>query len=204
MDEVTRRKYFSYNDAAHLIKCILKVLVQLDEKKVVHGNLKPESILLGQNETFERIKVTDFEGGFPVGSKMAKSSAPYYMAPELMLGQMTPKSDVWSVGVLAFLILSGVPPLRDDDENSVYDKVARGKFSFEDPSWAAVPNPAKDFILRSLRKDPKYRISAKEGLQHPWIRDADKPDPKSKEISKDAMSLLTRFNDSKILKQATY
>jgi calcium-dependent protein kinase len=99
---------------ALLIQAILKALAYLESKEITHGNLKPESILIGPNEPFEKIQINDFEGGYPLDSKSSRENPPYCLAPEALTHKLEPKSDIWSVGVITFILLSGIPPLDDD------------------------------------------------------------------------------------------
>ncbi|EAZ51204.1 hypothetical protein [Cryptosporidium parvum Iowa II] len=100
----------------------------------------------------------------------------YYIAPEILLGKgYDDKCDIWSIGVMAHILLCGVPPFAGNTDTEIIEKVRRGSVSFSESIWSQVSTQAKDFLLQLLNKNPSERISAFQALQHPWLRSWDTP-----------------------------
>ena len=171
-DEIVSRGKFTENDAALLMKQVLSCINYCHKNKIVHRDLKPENILLEQNKAFDQIKIIDFGTSlvFDENSTLnEKLGTPYYIAPEVLAKAYGPKCDIWSCGVITYIVLSGIPPFNGSSDQEIMKKVKIGKFSFSDPVWNSISDKAKDFITTLLTKDPKQRPTAEEALQHPWI-----------------------------------
>jgi len=111
--------------------------------------LKPENILLEQNKEFDQIKIIDFGTSLvydPNKKLDEKLGTPYYIAPEVLGKSYGSKCDIWSIGVIVYIVLSGVPPFNGKDDQEIMKAVRKGKFSFSDSCWSKVSNQAKDFI----------------------------------------------------------
>lgn len=118
-----------------------------------------------------QIKVTDFGTSMLIDPKGRKpdTSEPYFFAPEALLKQACDKSDIWSVGVITYMMLCGDPPFNGVDEYEITKSIRIGKFSFDGTKWAAISERAKDLISKMLAFKPSDRLSAEEALRHPWI-----------------------------------
>lgn len=101
-----------------------------------------------------------------------KLGTPYYIAPEVLEENYGPKCDVWSCGVITYILLSGIPPFNGSNDNEIIQRVKLGKFSFHEKNWKDISENAKDFISQLLIKDPSKRPSAEDALNHPWIQEA--------------------------------
>lgn len=100
----------------------------------------------------------------------------YYIAPEILLGKgYDDKCDIWSIGVMAHILLSGVPPFSGNTDTEIIEEVKKGSVSFSESVWSQISTRAKDFLLQLLNKNPSERISAFQALQHPWLRSWDTP-----------------------------
>lgn len=100
----------------------------------------------------------------------------YYIAPEILLGKgYDDKCDIWSIGVMAHILLCGVPPFAGNTDTEIIERVRRGSVSFSESIWSQISTQAKDFLLQLLNKNPSERISAFQALQHPWLRSWDTP-----------------------------
>jgi calcium-dependent protein kinase len=175
----------------------------------VHRDLKPENILLEQNKEFDQIKIIDFGTSLVVdeGKRLdEKLGTPYYIAPEVLAKSYTSKCDIWSCGVITYIVLSGIPPFNGASDQEIMKKVKTGKFSFSDPIWNNISDLAKDFITQLLTKDQNKRPSAEQALKHPWIEQANAltKENVSNEVAMSALTNLQNFNAASKLKQATY
>ena len=97
---------------------------------------------------------------------------PYYIAPEVLKNRYDEKCDIWSIGVITFIILSGIPPFNGASDQEIMKKVKLGKFNFNDPAWKGISDNCKDFITKLLTLDQNKRPSADEALKHPWLESA--------------------------------
>jgi calcium-dependent protein kinase len=107
----------------------------------MHRDLKPENILLEQNKEFDQIKIIDFGTSVSFSEDSVlneKLGTPYYIAPEVLAKNYGPKCDLWSCGVITYIILSGIPPFNGASDQEIMKKVKLGKFSFSDPVWASI------------------------------------------------------------------
>jgi len=153
---------------------VLSCVNYCHSKNIVHRDLKPENILLEQNKDFDQIKIIDFGTSLvfdPSKRLDEKLGTPYYIAPEVLNKSYNEKCDLWSCGVISYIILSGQPPFNGASDQEIMKKVRAGKFAFSDTCWAAISDKAKDFISQLLIVDIDSRPSASEALQHPWIRE---------------------------------
>lgn len=177
LDRVTSVGVFSEPEAAHIIRQVLEGVAYLHRKGIVHRDLKLENLLLVDDSPKAHIKIADF-GLSKVFSKDTTLStvcgSPQYMAPELlMMGdqvqEYSPAVDVWSVGVILFILLAGYSPFDDQNDAALFAKIKTGKYDDDDPIWDNVSEGAKDLVARMLTVDAEARLSAQECLQHPWL-----------------------------------
>ncbi|ORM39641.1 Calcium-dependent protein kinase 4 [Babesia sp. Xinjiang] len=171
-DEIVSRKCFSENDAAKIIKQVLSGINYMHKQKVVHRDLKPENLLLESKSPNANIKIIDFglSTHCDVNSKMKdKIGTAYYIAPDVLKGVYDSKCDIWSVGVILYILLCGFPPFNGANESEIIKKVQTGKYTFDMPQWRKVSESAKDLIARMITYNPAKRISAAEALEHHWL-----------------------------------
>ena len=93
----------------------------------------------------------------------------YYIAPEVLKGEYTEKCDLWSIGVIVYIMLSGKPPFAGKSDEAIIERVKEGAYSLADKEWTNVTSEAKDFIKALMQKDVRLRLSATEAISHPWI-----------------------------------
>lgn len=128
--------------------------------------------MLEQNKDFDQIKIIDFGTSlvYDEGKSLdEKLGTPYYIAPEVLNKKYNEKCDIWSCGVILYIILSGQPPFNGQSDQEIMKKVRIGKFSYADPCWSNISDKAKDMINQLLTYDADKRPSASNSLQHPWI-----------------------------------
>lgn len=128
---------------------------------------------------------------------------PYYIAPEVLNKKYNEKCDIWSCGVILYILLSGMPPFNGQSDQEIMKKVRVGKFSFSDPCWANCSDKAKDLITKLLTYDCDQRPSAEAALQHPWITEMSSQAVDSS-VAMGALTNLKTFRADQKLKQATF
>jgi len=168
--------HFSERDAAKLVLCILDAIAYChDQKGIVHRDLKPENFLFSSKEEDAVIKIIDFglsrHDDVKAGIMNTKVGTPYYVAPEVLNREYTKSCDIWSIGVITYILLCGYPPFYGDTDNQIFDSVRTGRFDFPSPDWDGISESAKDFICSLLKREPSKRLSAAEALKHPWIKE---------------------------------
>ncbi|QCE01575.1 calcium-dependent protein kinase [Vigna unguiculata] len=126
------------------------------------------------------LKATDF--GLSVFYKQGEVfkdivGSAYYIAPEVLKRKYGPEVDIWSIGVMLYILLSGVPPFWAESENGIFKAILRGHIDFTSDPWPSISPAAKDLVRKMLNSDPRQRLTAYEVLNHPWIKeDGEAPD----------------------------
>jgi|Transcript_15616 serine/threonine protein kinase len=171
-DRIVQRVYYSEKEARDLVWVLLDVLHHLHGKKIAHRDLKPENLLLKSTHNDHDIKLADF--GFATECKKPLRDlcgTPAYVAPEIIREKPYGlEVDMWSCGVIVFILLGGYPPF--DDANGVsdmYAQIKRGAFTFDERYWSSVSSEAQLFIKSLLQVDPSKRPSAAAAMNHDWF-----------------------------------
>ncbi|ESW30539.1 hypothetical protein PHAVU_002G161200 [Phaseolus vulgaris] len=180
-DRIIAKGHYSERAAADLCRQIATVIHDCHSMGVMHRDLKPENFLFLGKEENSPLKATDF--GLSVFFKPGDVfkdlvGSAYYVAPEVLRKSYGPEADIWSAGVILFILLSGVPPFRAGNEQGIFDAILLGYINFASDHWSSISSSAKDLVKNMLRADPKKRLSAVEVLNHPWLREdgaSDKP-----------------------------
>ncbi|WOK91738.1 calcium-dependent protein kinase 17 [Canna indica] len=172
-DRIIQKGHYSEKAAAELARVIVGVVQTCHSLGVMHRDLKPENFLFVNRKENSPLKAIDF--GLSIFFKPGDTftdvvGSPYYVAPEVLLKHYGPEADVWSAGVIVYILLSGVPPFWDETEQGVFQEVLRGELDFSSNPWPSISDSAKDLIRRILVRDPKRRLTAHEVLCHPWVR----------------------------------
>jgi len=165
---------FSEFEAATLMKQVLTCVASLHEEHgVVHRDIKPENLLLARaDKGLDHVVLIDYglSRFFEPGQRlMTRVGTVYYTAPEVWAERYDNKCDVFSCGVLLYVLLCLYTPFDGDDDNDILRKVMRGKFTFPEEEWGSVSDEAKDFVKKLMSKYPRRRPSAREALQHEWF-----------------------------------
>ncbi|CAD8052575.1 unnamed protein product [Paramecium primaurelia] len=200
-DRIKKMSSFSESIAADYIRQILLATLHCHEQNIVHRDLKPENIIFISEDPQSQLKVIDFGTSRKFDNQKVMSKrlgTPYYIAPEVLGHSYTEKCDIWSCGVILYILLCGYPPFVGKTENQILDRVKLGKFTFDPEDWETVSKEAKEFITKLLRMDPNKRLSAKQALDDPWLA---KYAP-STQVNKKALNNLRQFQAETILKQA--
>ncbi|KAG6737229.1 hypothetical protein POTOM_058742 [Populus tomentosa] len=201
-DRIVKKGHYSEKEAAKLMKTIVGVVETCHSLGVMHRDLKPENFLLHSVEEDAPLKATDF--GLSVFYKPGETfcdvvGSPYYVAPEVLRKHYGPEADVWSAGIILYILLSGVPPFWAETEIGIFKQILQGKLDFESEPWPSISDSAKDLIRKMLERNPKKRLSAHEVLCHPWIVD-DRIAP-DKPLDSAVLSRLKQFSAMNKLKK---
>ena len=175
-DKIQSNKCLNEKVAGYVMKQILSAVEFCHKNKIIHRDLKPENILIESEEEvrkeFFSIKIIDFGTSDKlVKGKMLKKQigTPLYIAPEVLEGDYNEKCDLWSCGVILYMMLCGEAPFKGDTDEEIYSSIRRGIINFNQEEWDYISNDAKDLIKKLLTIDFNQRISAKEALNHSWI-----------------------------------
>ncbi|KAJ0264902.1 Calcium-dependent protein kinase 27 [Hirschfeldia incana] len=195
-DRISAHSYYSEKDAAGIFKSIVNAVQICHSMNVIHRDLKPENFLFSsEDEESAELKAIDFGCSVYIkeGVELKESvGSLYYIAPEVLREERYGKEiDIWSAGVILYLLLSGKPPFINDDE------IKDGRIDFDSQPWPCISSSAKDLIKKMLNKKQKERISAANVLEHPWIL-SEAPD---KPIDGIVLSRLKQFRAMNKLKK---
>lgn len=161
------------SEAAHVVRQVLMALSHLHSHQVAHLDIKPENILLSTPPPMPSIKLIDLGLSHrlvPGSEHRALFGTPEFVAPEIVNYEpLSLGTDLWAVGVLTYILLSGASPFLGEDKQETYANVAACQYQFDNEYFSNVSEIAKDFIRSLLIKDPKERGSAESCLKHPWI-----------------------------------
>ncbi|KAK4522735.1 hypothetical protein GAYE_PCTG14G0625 [Galdieria yellowstonensis] len=143
-------------------------------KHVVHRDLKPENFVFENRSPDAKLKLIDFGLATIMASPSSTfrtiCGSPSYVAPEILYQRpYTYKVDVWSLGVIIYILLAGYPPFEAKDEKELFHRIKHEPVRMEGKEWDAISSEAKHFLASLLEKDPRKRPSCEECLQHPWI-----------------------------------
>ncbi|XP_040184703.1 serine/threonine-protein kinase H1 isoform X1 [Rana temporaria] len=174
-DRIIAKGSFTERDATHVLQMVLEGVKYLHTLGITHRDLKPENLLYYHPGTDSKIMITDF--GLASARKKGDDclmkttcGTPEYIAPEILVRKpYTNSVDMWALGVISYILLSGTMPFEDDNRTRLYRQILKGKYSYSGEPWPSVSNLAKDFIDRLLMVEPSERMTASQALKHPWI-----------------------------------
>ncbi|KAJ9561895.1 hypothetical protein OSB04_007055 [Centaurea solstitialis] len=176
LDRILSKKDSRYTekDAAIVVRQMLKVAAQCHLHGLVHRDMKPENFLFKSPKEDSHLKATDFglSDFIRPGKKFTDIvGSAYYVAPEVLKRKSGPESDVWSIGVITYILLCGRRPFWDKTEDGIFKEVLRNKPDFRRKPWPNISTSARDFVKKLLVKDPRARLTAAQALSHPWVRE---------------------------------
>eukprot|EP00258_Populus_trichocarpa_P048203 XP_024464222.1 CDPK-related kinase 5 isoform X4 [Populus trichocarpa] len=171
---LSRGGKYSEDDAKAVMVQILNVIAFCHLQGVVHRDLNLENFLYTSKEENSKLKVIDFglsDFARPDERLDDIVGSICYVAPEVLHRSYSFEADVWSIGVIAYILLCGSRPFWARTESGLFLEILKADPSFDEAPWLALSLEAKDFVKRLLNKDPRKRITAAQALSHPWIRD---------------------------------
>lgn len=198
-----REGNFNESEAAEMMAKLLKAVNHCHSMNIAHRDIKPENILITEDGD---LKLIDFGLSKQVKNKKMKTivGTPYYIAPEVLQGKYGLKCDVWSLGVIMYILLSGYLPFGGSGAAEVFEKVSEGKYSFSQKEWKKVSKEGMDLIEHMLEVDTKKRYTAEQCLKHKWFAVAkeNKHDQDKDPLDADVLKNLVQFKGSSTLKKA--
>ena len=172
-DRIVTKSYYNEKEARKTCKILLEAIDYCHERRVAHRDLKPENLLLRSETDDSSIKIADFGFAKIVRSPQSlktQCGTPGYVAPEILTGTPYDESaDMWSVGVILYILLGGYPPFIDDNQRKLFRKIRKGEYEFHEEYWAPVSMDAKNLISNLLCVKAERRLTAREALQSNWI-----------------------------------
>lgn len=173
-DRIVAKAYYSEKEARDVCKTVLEAIGYCHKNHVAHRDLKPENLLLLSTEDDSTVKIADFgfaKKVYAPQSLTTQCGTPGYVAPEILEGiPYDTRADMWSVGVILYILLGGYPPFIENNQRDLFRKIRRGEYEFHDEYWGTVTPEAKDLISSLLTVDPNTRLNAAGALENAWIR----------------------------------
>lgn len=203
-DRIVHKSKYSEKEARDLIRSLLGTLDYIHSKNIVHRDLKPENLLLPSETIDTDVKFADFGFAKRVENLLPNEcpcGSPGYVAPEVL--KSVPygcEVDVWSMGVICYVLLAGYPPFYDEDQAKLFKKIKQGKFRFHNDYWKHVSPEACDLITNMLTVNQKKRWTTKQLLQHKWLK-MDDALLQGKDLSS-SVTVMKKFNARRRLRAA--
>jgi len=174
-DQIVERGSYSESDAAALIRQILEGIDYMHKHGVVHRDLKPENLLCSNTSAQpSNIKIADFglSKDVETGNLQTSCGTPSYVAPEVLMGgNYDSEVDIWSIGVITYVLLCGFTPFYGDNQRQLFERILHAQFDFPSPEWDDISPAAKDFVKKMLVVNPAQRLTASQALAHQWIQE---------------------------------
>lgn len=192
-DRIGKKKSYNEADARDLVVKMLKAVAFCHKRRIAHCDMKPKNLLLMSDDNDSFIKLADF--GFAARVHRPKSltkqcGTPFFVAPEILSRKpYDHQSDMWSVGCIVYLLLSGNLPFLGRSQKELFRKIVAGRYEFREEDWKDISDDAKDMVERLLVLAPDDRMTADAALRHPWLK-----------LSKDRLSMIGLQGTSQRLK----
>ena len=173
-DRIVAKGNYSEKDAATCMSQLCQALDYLHTKKIVHRDLKPENLLYASPADDANLKVADFGlARMLTAGDMMKTACgtPGYVAPEILKnkGYDSGAVDMWSTGVILYILLCGFPPFYEEELPALFDQILHARYDFPSPWWDNISADGKDLVKKLLELDVKKRLTAAQVLAHPWM-----------------------------------
>jgi calcium-dependent protein kinase len=172
-DRIAEKGHYSEKAAAEVMRTIVGVVNHCHTMNVIHRDLKPENFLLSSKKSDAILKATDFGlSRFFVEGKMLDEivGSPFYVAPEVLKRKYGKEADIWSCGVILYILLCGYPPFHGDSTQQIFKHIISQPLDLKSDPWPRIGEGAKDCVKRMLARDPRKRLTASDLLHHPWMK----------------------------------
>ena len=197
-DLIVQRGSLSEAESSRIMRRVMQAVMYLHSKKICHRDLKPENLMFAAKDDLDSICITDFGLSRVGGTMKTACGTPSYVAPEVISGEpYGPECDVWSCGVILYVLLCGFPPFWAESDPALYELIRRGEFSFPAPYWDAVSDSAKELVRGMLVVDPAKRMTPEQVLDHPFIAGRRKLSRQSGMCREISLHLITQKNMKK-------
>ena len=205
LEHINNHEMFSEKDSAHILQQIMSAIEYCHNYGICHRDLKPENIVFFKkgNEYNNPLKIIDFGLSRIVDREKklkSKVGTAYYVAPEILKGKYNEKCDIWSAGVILYILLSGEPPFNGKSDRVIYLKIANFKFNFPEEKWKNISDDAKDLIKHMLCPE-KERYSATQVLHHPWFSKLKNNNNNNDKNLKVNSTFFKEYKESSLLKK---
>jgi calcium/calmodulin-dependent protein kinase I len=196
-DHIIEKGSFTEKDAANLVRQILEAVNYMHKKNIVHRDLKPENLLFKDKSEDSPLMVTDFGlSKFTEATSLLNTSCgtPGYVAPEIISRKGHGIAvDLWSIGVITYVLLCGFQPFYGDDQAQLFKAILEADYVFEKEYWSEISEDAKDFIRKLLVVNPAERMNCDQALKHKWLTSA---------TNTSVLENVKKFNAKKTFKKA--
>ncbi|XP_062193711.1 calcium-dependent protein kinase 22-like [Phragmites australis] len=200
-DRIFARGHYTERAAAKLARTIVEVVQLCHENGVMHRDLKPENFLFVDKSEDSPLKAIDFGLSvfFKPGDRFTEVvGSGCYMAPEVLKRSYGPEIDVWSAGVILYILLCGFPPFWGDSDEKIAQSILQGGINLQRDPWHKVSQHAKDLVRKMLDPNPSTRLTAKQVLEHPWLKNANKaPNVSLGEVVRSRLKQFSAMNKFK-------
>ena len=173
LHRINTNNMYTEREACLLMKQIIGAIEYCHNNGIAHRDLKPENLLYLKegSEEDNPLKIADFglSQSFNLKKMLtSKVGTSYYVPPEILAGNYTEKCDIWSAGIILYILLSGEPPFNGPNDETIFARIKTYKYEFPEQKWSKISVEAKDLLTKMLIQEDK-RLSASQVLQHPWF-----------------------------------
>jgi len=183
-DRIVEKGSYSEDDAKTLVRKIVNAIEYLHEMNIAHRDLKPENLLVKSIADDTEVKIADFGLSKIIDEQKMMQTAcgtPGYVAPEVLNAEGYDKEvDLWSIGVITYILLCGFPPFYAETVPEVFEQIMKAEYDYPEEYWNEISAEGKDFIDHLLVVDPKERLTAQQALEHKWLQSKGKEKKKTK------------------------
>ena len=174
IERIQAKQMYSERDAAIIIQQVMSCIQYCHNRDICHRDLKPENLLYLNkgSEKDNRIKVIDFGLSQNIHKLKTKVGTAYYVSPEILKGNYTQLCDVWSAGIILYILLTGDPPFNGESDSIIYNKIMKMNLTFPENKWKYISKEAKDLLKNHMLVPENKRFTAKQVLEHPWFKNA--------------------------------
>ena len=204
-DKIIEEGHITEQKVAIYIYKVLSALSYCHSNGITHRDLKPENILFENSDNDAEIKLIDFGLSRKFDSTKEKMhtilGTPYYVAPEVLKGDYDEKCDIWSVGALTYIMLSGDPPFNGNSNNEIFNKIMHSDIVFKKEKWKNISKEAIDFVRKCMVKNSEGRFCAIKAIEHPWFQSISVQVHSSVNLPSDILENLRNFSSPQKLKK---
>merc|ERR1712137_1088831 len=201
-DKIVDLGAYTESDAARLVAKMVSAIDYLHSMNIVHRDLKPENLLLKSEGDISEVKLADFGLSKIVSDGVQKQmmqtacGTPGYVAPEVLTADGYDKEvDLWSIGVITYILLCGFPPFYNEHLPILFEAIMQADYDYPEDYWDEISDTAKNFIDRLLVVDPQKRMTTAQALAHPWLSDGKVSDKKLK-VNKKMAGYVEKYREA--------